>query len=230
MSSLDVERLTMRFGGLTAISDLSFRARSSEVTAIIGPNGAGKTTLFNCLTGFYRPTAGKLKLSRDRGKALELERMPAYRIARDARVIRTFQNARLFAGMSVLENLIVAQHADIVWKTANPLGAVIGSSRYRGAMRKARDNAERCRELVPQVMYDCDVLLTAAAAGEAPVGLALTGDASFCLTWTTTHVPCITLPVFKGPHGLPIGLQLVARRNADRALFAAARWVYNVLT
>jgi len=140
-SVLDVERLTMRFGGLTAISDLSFRARKSEVTAIIGPNGAGKTTLFNCLTGFYRPTSGKLKLSRDRGKAFELERMPAYRIARDARVIRTFQNARLFAGMSVLENLIVAQHADIVWKTANPLGAVLGSSRYRGAMSKARDNA-----------------------------------------------------------------------------------------
>ena len=141
MSTLDVERLTMRFGGLTAISDLSFRARSSEVTAIIGPNGAGKTTLFNCLTGFYRPSGGKLKLSRERGAAFQLERMPAYRIARDARVIRTFQNARLFAGMSVLENLIVAQHADIVWKTANPLGAVIGSSRYRGAMSKARDNA-----------------------------------------------------------------------------------------
>ena len=140
-SVLDVERLTMRFGGLTAISDLSFRARTSEVTAIIGPNGAGKTTLFNCLTGFYRPTSGKLKLSRDRGKAFELERIPPYRIARDARVIRTFQNARLFAGMSVLENLVVAQHADIVWKTANSLGAVLGSSRYRGAMRKARDNA-----------------------------------------------------------------------------------------
>ena len=140
-SVLSVERLTMRFGGLTAISDLSFRARPTEVTAIIGPNGAGKTTLFNCLTGFYRPSAGKLRLSHDRGKPFELERMPAYRIARDARVIRTFQNARLFGAMSVLENLIVAQHADIVWKTANPLGAVISSSRYRRAMRKARDNA-----------------------------------------------------------------------------------------
>jgi branched-chain amino acid transport system ATP-binding protein len=72
---------------------------------------------------------------------LALERMAAYRIARDARVIRTFQNARLFAGMSVLENLIVAQHADIVWKTANALGAVLGSLRYRQAMNKARDTA-----------------------------------------------------------------------------------------
>ena len=140
-SLLDVERLTMRFGGLTAISNLSFRARSSEVTAIIGPNGAGKTTLFNCLTGFYRPTAGRLRLSRERGGTFQLERMAPYRIARDARVIRTFQNARLFAGMTVLENLIVAQHADVVWKTANPLGALFSSSRYRQAMKKARDNA-----------------------------------------------------------------------------------------
>ena len=76
---------------------------------------------------------------------------------------------------------------------------------------------------------DYDVLLTAAAAGEAPVGLDTTGDASFCLIWTTTHVPCITLPVFKGPHGLPIGAQLIGRRNGDRALFAAARWVYRAL-
>ena len=141
MSTLDVQKLTMRFGGLTAISNLSFRARPSEVTAIIGPNGAGKTTLFNCLTGFYRPTSGKLRLARERGAIFELERMAAYRIAREARVIRTFQNARLFAGMSALENLIVAQHADIVWKTANALGAVLGSVRYRQAINKARDNA-----------------------------------------------------------------------------------------
>ena len=141
MSTLDVQKLTMRFGGLTAVSDLSFRARPSEVTAIIGPNGAGKTTLFNCLTGFYRPTSGKLRLARERGATFELERMAAYRIAREARVIRTFQNARLFAGMSVLENLIVAQHTDIVWETANPLGALFASSRYRRATTKAHANA-----------------------------------------------------------------------------------------
>ena len=73
------------------------------------------------------------------------------------------------------------------------------------------------------------MLLTAAAAGEAPVGLDTTGDASFCLIWTTMHVPCVTLPVFKGPHGLPVGAQLIGKRNADRALFSAARWVYRAL-
>jgi Asp-tRNA(Asn)/Glu-tRNA(Gln) amidotransferase A subunit family amidase len=95
--------------------------------------------------------------------------------------------------------------------------------------RNARDHAERCRLLLAPVFEQYDALLTPAAAGEAPVGLNATGDASFCLIWTTTHVPCVTLPVFKGPHGLPIGAQLIGRRNGDRRLFAAARWVYRAL-
>ena len=96
--------------------------------------------------------------------------------------------------------------------------------------REARDRAEHFRRLLDPVFDQHDVLLTPAAGGEAPVGLNSTGDASFCLIWTTTHVPAVTLPVFKGPHGLPIGLQLIGRRNHDRALFAAARWVYHKLT
>ncbi len=95
--------------------------------------------------------------------------------------------------------------------------------------REARDRAERCRERMATVFADHDVLLTAAAAGEAPIGLNSTGDTSFCLVWTTAHVPALTLPVFKGTHGLPVGLQLIGKRNADRALFAAARWVYREL-
>jgi amidase len=95
--------------------------------------------------------------------------------------------------------------------------------------REARDHAERCRQLLAALFDEHDVLLTAAAAGEAPSGLERTGDASFCLIWTTTHVPCVTLPVFKGPHGLPIGAQLIGKRNGDRALLAAARWVYRAL-
>src|SRR5688572_8599345 len=96
--------------------------------------------------------------------------------------------------------------------------------------RDARERAARMREKLAPVFADHDVLLTAAAAGEAPVGLNSTGDTSFCLIWTTMHVPAITLPVFKGSHGLPVGLQLIGRRNADRELFAAARWVYRALT
>ena len=95
--------------------------------------------------------------------------------------------------------------------------------------REARDYAERCRGLLANVFDDYDVLLTASCGGEAPVGLDKTGDASFCLIWTSTHVPCVTLPVFRGPNGLPIGAQLIAKRNADRALFSASRWVYQAL-
>jgi amidase len=91
--------------------------------------------------------------------------------------------------------------------------------------RDARTAAERLRRMLDDVFADADVLLTPAAAGEAPLGLNETGTAVFCAIWTTAHVPSLTLPLFTGPNGLPIGAQLVARRNADRELFAAARWV-----
>jgi branched-chain amino acid transport system ATP-binding protein len=106
---LNVEHLTMRFGGLVAIDNISFAAADRQITAIIGPNGAGKTTVFNCLTGFYRPTVGRLHLHGRHGDHF-LERMEGFRIARDARVARTFQNIRLFPKMTVLENLMIAQH------------------------------------------------------------------------------------------------------------------------
>ena len=91
--------------------------------------------------------------------------------------------------------------------------------------REARDRAERCRAQVSDAMGDCDVLLVPAVAGEAPVGLNETGNAAFCAIWTTIHVPAMTLPLFKGPNGLPVGAQFVARRNDDRKLMAACRWV-----
>ena len=101
---LMVEHMTMQFGGLVAIDDLSFAAKKREITAIIGPNGAGKTTVFNCLTGFYKPTVGRLTLYHPQGPFL-LEQMEGFRIAQRAGVARTFQNIRLFAKMTVLENL-----------------------------------------------------------------------------------------------------------------------------
>jgi len=91
--------------------------------------------------------------------------------------------------------------------------------------RDARDFLERQRLVLDDLMADYDVLLTPAAAGEAPVGLHATGNASFCAIWTSMHVPAVTLPLFEGPNGLPVGAQLIARRNDDRRLFAAARWV-----
>src|SRR5690606_26554194 len=115
---LTVEHLSMRFGGLLAVDDLSFVAESGRITAVIGPNGAGKTTVFHCLTGFYAPSVGRLSLDRPDGRRFLLERMEGHRIARDAGVARTFQNVRLFPRMSVLENLLVAQHATLMRASA----------------------------------------------------------------------------------------------------------------
>jgi branched-chain amino acid transport system ATP-binding protein len=144
---LAVEGLTMRFGGLTAIGDLSLEAQSGQITAVIGPNGAGKTTVFNCLTGFYRPTSGALTLNRPGGASFRLERMDDFRIAREAGVARTFQNIRLFPRMTVLENLIVAQHNKLmrasVFSLAGLFGLPIYSHAQRDAIAKARAWLER---------------------------------------------------------------------------------------
>jgi branched-chain amino acid transport system ATP-binding protein len=138
---LSVEALTMRFGGLTAVNAVSFDVREAQITALIGPNGAGKTTVFNCITGFYKPTSGLLTLHREVGN-LELAGMAGHRITQRARIARTFQNIRLFAGMTVLENLLVAQHNQVMPNVALGLLAVFGLGDFRrreeGAIEKAR--------------------------------------------------------------------------------------------
>src|SRR5450432_4935071 len=91
---LRVEHLTMRFGGLVAVDDLSFDAQKGKITALIGPNGAGKTTVFNCITGFYKPTSGAMRASHDDGRDIQLERLNDFRISKLAKVARTFQNIR----------------------------------------------------------------------------------------------------------------------------------------
>jgi branched-chain amino acid transport system ATP-binding protein len=133
---LKVEHLTMRFGGLVAVDDVSFDADDCAITAVIGPNGAGKTTLFNCLTGFYKPSVGRLQLSSPRGEHL-LERMDGYRTSQVARVARTFQNIRLFPRMSVLENLLVAQHNKLMRASGFSLFGLFGLPVYRHAEAKA---------------------------------------------------------------------------------------------
>ncbi|GGE18591.1 ABC transporter ATP-binding protein [Aureimonas endophytica] len=138
---LRVEHVTMRFGGLTAVKDLSFTAGRGEVTALIGPNGAGKTTVFNCITGFYKPTTGMFALHHRDGAVHLLERMPDFRIARTAKVARTFQNIRLFGGMTVLENLLVAQHTPLMIASGMTVLGILGLSRYRNAEREAVDRA-----------------------------------------------------------------------------------------
>jgi branched-chain amino acid transport system ATP-binding protein len=149
---LRVEHLTMRFGGLLAVNDLSFTANRGDITALIGPNGAGKTTVFNCITGFYKPSEGRIALvhgapqawddlealtrrdarsvTRPDGALFLLERMPDYLVAQQAKVARTFQNIRLFSGMSVLENLLVAQHNPLMVASGYTALGIFGIGGY----------------------------------------------------------------------------------------------------
>jgi branched-chain amino acid transport system ATP-binding protein len=122
----------MRFGGLIAVNDVSFIAEKRQITSIIGPNGAGKTTVFNCLTGFYKPTVGRLVLA-GAEKEHYLERMDDFRIGQVAGVARTFQNIRLFPAMSVLENLLVAQHNKLMRASGWSVLGLFGAPSYRRA-------------------------------------------------------------------------------------------------
>ena len=167
---LVVEHLTMRFGGLVAIKDLSFEVGRGDITALIGPNGAGKTTVFNCVTGFYKPTEGRLALAREGiatpasvtaltrsaakhsrtadGALFLLERMPGDEIADQARVARTFQNIRLFQGMTVLENLMVAHHNKLMLASGYTVLGLIGAPSYRASEAAA---VGRCTDWLQRI-------------------------------------------------------------------------------
>ena len=160
---LVVEHVFMRFGGLVAVNDLSFTVGRGDITALIGPNGAGKTTVFNCITGFYKPTEGRMALARHgiadpadvlsltrsgkkhmrgtSGDLYLLERMADQEIARTAKVARTFQNIRLFTGMTVLENMLVAQHNALMKASGMTFLGVLGIGGYRAKEREAIDKA-----------------------------------------------------------------------------------------
>jgi branched-chain amino acid transport system ATP-binding protein len=161
---LSVEHLTMRFGGLVAVNDLSFQVGRGDITALIGPNGAGKTTVFNCVTGFYKPTEGRLALAKEgvaasadvealtrtparhgktpSGELYLLERMPGHEIAWRARVARTFQNIRLFQGMTVLENLLVAHHNPLMMASGFTVLGVLGAPSYRAREAEAIERSK----------------------------------------------------------------------------------------
>jgi branched-chain amino acid transport system ATP-binding protein len=141
-SILSVDHLSMRFGGIVAVNDLSFDAERRKITALIGPNGAGKTTVFNCITGFYKPTGGTLRLTREGAAEIRLERLNDFRISKQAKVARTFQNIRLFPGMTALENLMVAQHNALMLASGLTFLGLIGAPSWRSAEKRAIDQAK----------------------------------------------------------------------------------------
>jgi branched-chain amino acid transport system ATP-binding protein len=161
---LQVEHLSMKFGGLVAIGDLSFTAKRGEITALIGPNGAGKTTVFNCITGFYKPSEGMITLNRNDGSSYLLERLPNHEIPARAKVARTFQNIRLFSGMTLLENLLVAQHNKLMKASGYTVLGLFGFSGYRKASAESVELAKHWLEKADLVDRADD------PAGDLPYG------------------------------------------------------------
>ena len=171
---LSVEHLMMQFGGIKALSDVSLQVKRNQIFALIGPNGAGKTTVFNCLTGFYTASGGRIRLNL-RGGETDVIQLLGERFHADdfvspkrffnrvyykmfggthlvnrAGLARTFQNIRLFKEMSVVENLLVAQH---MWVNRNLLAGVLNTKAYRQAESDALDHAFYWLEVVDLV--DC---------------------------------------------------------------------------
>jgi branched-chain amino acid transport system ATP-binding protein len=164
-SILSVDHLSMRFGGIVAVNDLSFGAERRKITALIGPNGAGKTTVFNCITGFYKPSGGSLRLTHDQGGAeIRLEKLNDFRISKLAKVARTFQNIRLFPGMTALENLMVAQHNALMLASGLTFLGLIGAPSWRVAEKRAIDLAQSWLDRIGLLERADD------AAGNLPYG------------------------------------------------------------
>ncbi|SDW08778.1 high-affinity branched-chain amino acid ABC transporter ATP-binding protein LivG [Marinobacter mobilis] len=129
---LEVRNLSMRFGGLLAVDQVSLDVNEHEIVSIIGPNGAGKTTVFNCISGFYCPTGGKIRFQGE-----EVQGKPDFKISRLG-MVRTFQHVRLFSKMTVVENLLVAQHRHL---NTNLFAGLLKTPSYRQQEQKALDRA-----------------------------------------------------------------------------------------
>ncbi|MGW2614517.1 ABC transporter ATP-binding protein [Streptomyces sp. NPDC001500] len=135
---LEARGVTMRFGGLTAVRDVDLTVNTGEIVGLIGPNGAGKTTFFNCLTGLYVPTEGKVSY---KGTVLP----PKPHLVTSAGIARTFQNIRLFANMTVLENVLVGRHT----RTKEGLwSALLRGPGFRKAEAASRERAMELLEFI----------------------------------------------------------------------------------
>ena len=139
---------------------------------------------------------------------------------------------RLISGFEFARNLTweVEHHWEKISTTLRNGRITDGLTCSHAKYLEARGLAERCRREIGPIQENYDVLLTSCATGEAPLGFATTGYAKLALIWTTMHVPAISVPVFTGPAGMPIGAYVVGKRNCDRELFAHARWITRALT
>ncbi|HQI36215.1 MAG TPA: ABC transporter ATP-binding protein, partial [Syntrophales bacterium] len=141
---LDVQALTMSFGGLRALDGVSLRVQPGEVVALIGPNGAGKTTFFNCITGIYRPSGGDIFVTPPGRKRRRLNGLKTHQVTAQG-LARTFQNIRLFPGMTVLENVMIGRHCRT---RAGVLGAILRDPQTR---REEREIVERSYAILEKI-------------------------------------------------------------------------------
>ena len=144
MNVLEVQGLTIRFGGVTAVNDVSFSVAAGETVALIGPNGAGKSSLFNLITALYKPQSGSIKFG-----DVELTRSTPDRIARLG-IARTFQNIELFGGLTVLENLLLGRHRHV---RANLFHALLGTPAWTRDEVRQTAAAERVIDLLELQAY-----------------------------------------------------------------------------
>jgi len=184
---LQINQVTMRFGGILALENVNFSIAEDTITALIGPNGAGKTTVFNCATGVYRPTSGDILLKKEDGylsvldacnkKISKLDGWLIFpfmvkkfqNLFRGSFVInrlgvaRTFQNMRLFKGMTLVENILVAQHLDLNW---NLVAGILNTKSYAENHKKATEKAYHWLERL-QLADDAQKLAGALPYGKA---------------------------------------------------------------
>ena len=156
MSFLAVENVCLRFGGVSAIDDLSLAVEKGEIFAIIGPNGAGKTSLFNVITRIFAPTSGRVVFN-----GADITRIPRHRVAH-ARLARTFQNIELFDKASVLDNLLLGRHR---FARGGFLAQMFRTGRVTEAERRSREAVETIIDVLDLSPYRM------APVGELPYGV-----------------------------------------------------------
>jgi Asp-tRNA(Asn)/Glu-tRNA(Gln) amidotransferase A subunit family amidase len=187
--------------------------------------GFCRTPMWSRLEDYTGPLLeqGARRLARAGAQVKDIDLPPEFDQVEDAhRWISGFEFARNFS-------YEILDHADKLSAALREGRIADGQRCTLERYRQARTHAARCRVLLAHLFADVDILLTPAAAGEAPVGLHATGNAAFSAIWTTMHAPAISIPAFTGPTGLPIGVQVIAASGADRQLFEAARWVHRHL-
>ena len=166
MSSLKFDNVTLKFGGITALNNVSFEVKPKSLYAIIGPNGAGKTSIFNCISGIYRPTEGDVSFGENNIKDLRPDQVA------DLGIARTFQNIELFENMTVLDNILIGAHRHLNY---GPISSLLYTKKTRKSELAARKIAEEIIDFleIEQFRYSYILSLPYGVQKRVEIGRAL---------------------------------------------------------